>query len=74
MKVIILENFEGWPDPAKDDQPGVHYKADPEEIEVPAEFGKLIVAKGHARAGQDGAAASLAEPSPIAPRKRSGDA
>lgn len=48
MKVIIDQNFEGYPDAP--DRPGRHFRAGPEPIEVPDAFGKLIIAKGHAHA------------------------
>jgi hypothetical protein len=56
MKVIIDQDFEGYPDAP--DRPGRHFKAGAEPIEVPDAFGKMIVAKGHAHAAPADVAAA----------------
>ena len=59
MKVIIVQSFEGYPD--KPEGPGRHFEAGPDAVDVPDEFGALIVKKGHAKPA-DGAAPVAATP------------
>lgn len=46
MKVDIKESFEGFPDGT--DASRTFYAAGAKDVEVPDEFGDLIIAKGHA--------------------------
>ncbi len=48
MNVIILKNFEGYPDGG--DKPSRHFAASDQAITVPDDFGAMIVEKGLARA------------------------
>ena len=59
MKVIIQQNFEGYPDGP--DKPSRHYVAGKESIDVSDDFGKLIVGKGLAVAAGGVVSADLAD-------------
>ena len=56
MKIRINEAFEGYPDGT--DKSRTFYKAG-QVVEVPDEFAKLVIGKGHATADAPAAAAAV---------------
>lgn len=65
MKVVIIQSFEAYPN--GEDKDPVAYLAGDREIEVPDDFGKLIIGKGHAKAASASAPSSSSRSKPAAP-------